>query len=100
MNPRESQQEFADLRASSLETLLQLVGAGFGSTLVPALAMRGSWTSGSGVVARDLEFKNAYRRVSLVSRKSFPRRQALNVFSELITSHLPNTVRPLGPQKT
>lgn len=95
VNPRESHQEFADLRASSLETLLQLVGAGFGSTLVPALAMRGSWTSGSGVVARELEFKSAYRRVSLVCRKTFPRRQALDVFAGVVTSHLPNTVRRL-----
>ena len=31
--------EMADLRAASLETLLQLVGAGFGRTLVPALAI-------------------------------------------------------------
>lgn len=95
VNSRESYPEFADLRASSLETLLQLVGAGFGSTLVPALAMRGSWTSGSGVVARELEFKNAYRRVSLVFRKSFPRRQALSTFGDVVRSCLPNTVQPL-----
>lgn len=99
VNSRESYPEFADLRASSLETLLQLVGAGFGSTLVPALAMRGSWTSGSGVVARELEFKNAYRRVSLVFRKSFPRQQALRTFGDVVASHLPNTVKPLYPQK-
>ncbi len=82
----------ADLKKT---TLLQFVGAGFGSTLVPALAMRGSWTSGSGVVARELEFKNAHRRVSLVFRKSFPRRQALGLFAAVVASHLPNTVRPL-----
>lgn len=99
VNSRESYPEFADLRASSLETLLQLVGAGFGSTLVPALAMRGSWTSGSGVVARELEFKNAYRRVSLVFRKSFPRQQALRTFGDVVASRLPNTVKPLYPQK-
>ena len=95
VNSRESDPEFADLRASSLETLLQLVGAGFGSTLVPALAMRGSWTSDSGVVARELDFKNAYRRVSLVFRKSFPRQQALSTFGDVVTSHLPNTVQAL-----
>lgn len=87
--------DMADLRAASLETLLQFVGAGFGSTLVPALAMRGSWTSGAGVVARELEFKDAHRRVSIVFRKSFPRKQALQAFAEVIWRHLPNTVRPL-----
>jgi len=39
---RQTQGEFADLRAASLETLIQLVSAGFGVTLVPALAMGGS----------------------------------------------------------
>jgi LysR family hydrogen peroxide-inducible transcriptional activator len=91
--------DMADLRAASLETLIQFVGVGFGSTLVPALAMRGSWTSGTGVVARELEFKDAYRRVSMVYRKSFPRKPALRAFADVIWRHLPNTVQPLGPDK-
>ena len=89
----------ADLRDSSLETLLQLVGAGFGSTLVPALAMRGSWTTDSGVVARKLEIRGAERRVSLVSRNSYPRQPALTALSEVIVRHLPNTVKPLYGKK-
>jgi LysR family hydrogen peroxide-inducible transcriptional activator len=88
--------EMADLRAASLETLLQLVGAGFGSTLVPALAMRGAWTTDSGVVARKLEFSDAHRRVSLVFRKSFPRKQALQALVDVIMKCLPNTVQPLA----
>jgi LysR family transcriptional regulator, hydrogen peroxide-inducible genes activator len=51
---RPARGEMADLRAASLETLLQLVGAGFGCTLVPALAIRGSWMTGSGIIARPL----------------------------------------------
>ncbi|MDH3218057.1 MAG: LysR substrate-binding domain-containing protein [Gammaproteobacteria bacterium] len=97
LQERNSGGEMADLRASSLETLLQLVGAGFGSTLVPALAMRGSWTSGSGIVARKLDFEDAHRRVSLVFRKSFPRKQALQVLVQVILQSLPNTVHPLRP---
>jgi LysR family hydrogen peroxide-inducible transcriptional activator len=89
----------SDLRASSLETLLQLVGAGFGSTLVPALAMRGSWTTDSGVVARKLEIRGAQRRVSLVFRNSFPRKQALTALAQVILQHLPNTVQPLSGGK-
>lgn len=95
---RNSSGEMADLRASSLETLLQLVSAGFGTTLVPALAMRGSWTSGTGVVARELEFKDAHRRISIVFRKSFPRKLALQELAAIIWQNLPNTVHPL--QKT
>jgi len=92
---RESQGEMADLRAASLETLIQLVGAGFGVTLVPALAMRGSWTSGSGVVAQPLDWPDASRRVSLVFRHSFPRREALDALVKIVREHLPNTVTPL-----
>ncbi len=89
------QNEMADLRASSLETLIQLVGAGYGVTLLPALAMRGSWTSGSGVIAQPLEDKNAFRHISLVYRKSFPRPQALAALSNIILANIPNTIYPL-----
>lgn len=82
----------ADLRASSLETLLQLVGAGMGATLVPALALRGAWTTGAGVVTRALDLPDAYRRVRLVWRKSFPRAAAAQALAEVIGECLPNTV--------
>lgn len=95
LNDRKEHSEMADLRASSLETLLQLVGAGFGTTIIPALAMRGSWTRGNGIVTQKLKFKNAYRRISLVFRKSYPRKQALKAFTEIIFSNLPNTVKPI-----
>ena len=100
LEERNADGAMADLRASSLETLLQFVGAGFGSTLVPALAMRGSWTSDTGVVTRELEFEGAYRRVSMVFRKSYPRKQALRAFAEVIWRQLPNTVRSFGPGKS
>jgi LysR family transcriptional regulator, hydrogen peroxide-inducible genes activator len=89
--------EMADLRAASLETLLQLVGAGFGCTLVPALAMRGGWMTDSGIIARPLDLPDAYRRISLVYRRSFPRPAALRGFAEVLLAHLPNTVRRLPP---
>jgi LysR family transcriptional regulator, hydrogen peroxide-inducible genes activator len=87
--------EMADLRASSLETLLQLVGAGFGCTLIPALAIRGGWMTDSGIVARPLALPDAYRRISLVFRRSFPRRKALEAFAQIVREQLPNTVRRL-----
>ncbi|MCU7850944.1 MAG: LysR family transcriptional regulator [Candidatus Thiodiazotropha sp. (ex Monitilora ramsayi)] len=87
--------EMADLRAASLETLLQLVGAGFGCTLVPALAIQGAWTTDSGIIARKLPLKDAFRRVQFVYRKTFPRKQALLALAEVIRSQLPNTVRAL-----
>lgn len=99
LKQRQSHGEMADLRAASLETLIQLVGAGFGITLVPALAMRGSWTSGSGVVAQPLKMANASRRVSMVFRNSFPRREALKALADIINANLPNTVTQLTDKK-
>ena len=96
MKQRSEQGDMADLRAASLETLLQLVGAGFGSTLVPALALRGAWTTGSGVVVRPLELRDAYRTVSLVFRSSYPRRPALEAFAQTVRENLPNTVHVIG----
>ena len=95
LSQRPQQGEMADLRAASLETLLQLVGAGFGCTLVPALAIRGGWMTDSGIIARRLDLPDAYRRISLVFRSSFPRRPAVDAFAQVILDHLPNTVTPL-----
>lgn len=94
MSERQQKGDMADLRASSLETLLQMVGAGLGSTLVPALALRGSWTTDSGIVARKLDLPDAYRKISLVFRRSFPRQKALEAFAQVIMANLPNTVTP------
>ena len=96
---RQTQGEMADLRTSSLETLIHLVGAGFGITLVPALAMRGTWTTDSGVVAQPLAIADASRRVALVFRHSFPRRPALQAFADIILDNLPNTVQRAGRRK-
>lgn len=90
---RPTKGEMADLRAASLETLLQLVGAGFGCTLVPALAIRGAWMTDSGIIARPLDrIPEARRRISLVFRRSFPRQAALRAFAEVVRQNLPNTV--------
>jgi LysR family hydrogen peroxide-inducible transcriptional activator len=86
-----------ELRAASLETLLQLVGAGFGCTLVPALAIRGPWMTDTGVIARPLAIADAYRDVSLVFRRSFPRRPVLDAFVQVLRKSLPNTVKPAFP---
>lgn len=96
---RPTQGEMADLRAASLETLLQLVGAGFGCTLVPALAIRSGCMSDSGIVTRPLDLPNAYRRISLVYRRSFPRCRALEAFADVVRDHLPTSVRRIGGER-
>jgi LysR family hydrogen peroxide-inducible transcriptional activator len=95
MTDRSDLQTTGDLRASSLETLLQLVAAGYGSTLVPALAVKGAWMTDMGIIARQIDSTSAQRRVSLVYRKTFPRKTVIEILTKLIPQYLPNTVTAL-----
>ncbi|HAK52781.1 MAG TPA: LysR family transcriptional regulator [Gammaproteobacteria bacterium] len=84
-----------DFRATSMETLLQLVSNGRGCTLIPALALAGPYMTGMGLIAKPIKDKKARRRVSLVARKRYSNPDALTNISELIKQHLPNTVHVL-----
>ncbi len=95
LSERNQQGEMANLRASSLETLLQLVAAGYGTTLIPAMALGGSWVSGRGIITRELNLPNTWRDISLFHRPGFPRKAALEALSQTILSNLPNTVKKL-----
>ncbi len=86
-----------DLRASSLETLMQLVGAGLGCTLLPALALRGTWQNHTGICLRPLQIPNAGRRIRLVTRATFPHTGSLEALAQLIREQLPATITPAGP---
>ncbi len=85
--------EATDLRASSLETLLQLVAAGLGTTLLPALAVREPLLADMGVIARPLPLREARRAVQLAYRRAFPRTKVLETLAEVIVDHLPETVK-------
>lgn len=89
---RLQQGEMADLSASSLETLLQMVSAGFGSTLIPALAIDSPWLNSTKIMTSDIDLKNAHRQVSLVYRQSFPKLEMLKLFARLVKDNLPKTV--------
>ncbi len=81
------------LGAFTLETLVQLVSAGYGCTLVPALSVHGGWMSASGVIARQLDIPEAKRCIRMAYRNSFPQPQTLDVLAEVIKNNLPNTVK-------
>jgi len=93
MNNGRMDDGMADLRASSLETLMHMVSAGIGCTLVPALALKHEWIDNSDLKLKPLEQQLAYRTISLVYRKTFPRRRALEAFSQVILDHLPQTMQ-------
>lgn len=79
------------LRATSLETLINLVAQGQGVTLVPALAMSGL-SDELGLENRTLEDDAAARDINLTIRRSTPRRALAGRVAEIIRDGLPETV--------
>ena len=73
------------LRAASLPTLLGMVAAGYGTTLIPALAAGAA--EDAGLAVRPLAAR-AGRDVALVSRRGFPRRAALEAVGRVVAERL------------
>jgi LysR family hydrogen peroxide-inducible transcriptional activator len=71
----------ATMQASTLETLVNLVAAGYGATLLPALAADSF--RAREIVLRPLTGKSS-RTIRLVSRPGFPRPQALRALEGVI----------------
>ncbi len=69
------------MQAASLETLVNLVAAGYGATLIPALAATS--LAPRGIVLRPLAGKSA-RTIRLASRPGFPRPQALRAIEKVV----------------
>ncbi|MET0497009.1 MAG: LysR substrate-binding domain-containing protein [Steroidobacteraceae bacterium] len=80
----------ADFRATSLETLRQLVAAGMGCTLLPALAAH-SGATGS-LVVRPLA-SGASRRIGLVWRRGHERSEELKLLGTLLRERIPAGTR-------
>ena len=73
------------LRATSLSTLLNMVAAGYGTTLIPALAAGAA--QDTGIVLRPLAARVG-RTVRIAWRTRFPRRAALERVGEVIAARL------------
>jgi LysR family transcriptional regulator, hydrogen peroxide-inducible genes activator len=73
--------ESGSMQASTLETLVNLVAAGYGTTLLPALSADSF--RAREIVLRPLAGKSS-RTIRLVSRPGFPRPQALRALERVI----------------
>ena len=80
------------LRATSLETLINLVASGQGTTLVPGLAMRTGWFYDMGLESKKVIDEHAHRDVRIIYRKQFPRIAALEAIARTIMQGLPKSV--------
>ncbi|HYB33082.1 MAG TPA: LysR substrate-binding domain-containing protein [Steroidobacteraceae bacterium] len=81
--------EQQDFRATSLETLRQMVATGAGVTLLPELAGSGAYRSARGVALRPFARPAPQRRIGAVWRKSTARRAAIEALCALIAEHAP-----------
>jgi LysR family hydrogen peroxide-inducible transcriptional activator len=71
----------SSMQAATLETLVNLVAAGYGATLIPALAA--SSLGQRGIALRPLSGHSS-RTIRLASRPGFPRPQALRALEKVI----------------
>ena len=85
--------EDGDFRATSLETIRQMVATGMGSTLLPAMAV--AEFRNRGAVVRPLD-TGVGRRIGLVWRRSYPRLRDLNLLARTLRDHLPEVVSSLA----
>lgn len=85
------------LRASSLETIRQMVAAGLGVSLMPLLAVQGPAGVDPRLAVRPFAAPEPARRIGLVWRRTSPRDEALRRIGALIRDSLPDGPRPLLP---
>ncbi len=78
-----------DFRATSLETILQMVATGLGSTLLPGMACGGALTR--AVATRPLQ-PGIGRRIGLVWRRGHARERDIHLLAETLRAHLPASV--------
>ena len=79
------------LVASTLHTLVQMVDAGLGVTVLPKMAITAGLLEGTRVVGRDLPAPGAERRIALVWRKRNPRAADLRLLAATFRAALPPT---------
>ena len=91
-----------DFRGSSLETLRQMVAAGVGCTLLPALAAGTPDTAGKKpgsdrlIELRPFAAPVPSRTIGLAARRGFPRMELVRAVAALIRRHVPRSVQPIA----
>lgn len=78
-----------EIRATSLETLRQMVGMGLGVTLIPALAGAQSHDIGTRVVLRPLAAPGASRIIGLVWRRRSPIAPTMESLAKFLKGSIP-----------
>ncbi|MCB9638152.1 MAG: LysR family transcriptional regulator [Myxococcales bacterium] len=80
------QTESGELRATSLATLLQMVGCGLGVTLLPHLALRAEKKSHASLCFRSFQEPRPGRTLGLVWRPTYPQGDAMRSLAKYFRS--------------
>jgi len=83
-----------EIRATSLETLRQMVGMGLGVTLLPILAASGPTATSDRIALRPVGKPGASRTIGLVWRRRSPLAPTLARLGELLRQTLPPQALP------
>lgn len=84
-----------EIRATSLETLRQMVAMGLGVTLIPQLAAVNPKPTRKQVVMRPLAGGGAARTIGLVWRRRSPAAQTLAILARTLANELPEGVHAM-----
>ena len=84
----QNQTTLAETSVTSLETIISLVEAGRGISLVPALAQSQGWLVRPNIGVQTIRNKGATRQLNLTFRKSAPRRVLIDAISTEIAGLL------------
>jgi len=87
------------IEASSLPTLVQMVEAGLGVSLLPEMAIKAGFLVGSNVIARPLAAPAPKREIVLVARPTTPRGELLVRVQQLAVS-IGTGGAPIGPKRS
>ena len=90
---RRGEGDMADMRATSLQTLLHMAAAGYGMTLMPGLALLDEPQLPGNLTARPLRGPHTSRLIRMISRPTNPRRPAIQALSELIGKNIPDALK-------
>jgi LysR family hydrogen peroxide-inducible transcriptional activator len=83
---RLADQGLAEFEATSLLTLVQMVDNGFGTTLLPTLAVEAGLLRGTNVVTRPLIGGELERKISLIWRRGTGRREEFRLLAKELSA--------------
>lgn len=88
--------EHPDFRATSLDSLRQMVATGLGATLLPALYVKAEALGDDQIAVRPFTPPAPERGIDMVWRRTTSRSDEFRLLARLIEDHLPEVVCKLG----